>query len=246
MDSLKSSEVIASFSALCRWPAERSIGLLPSKTKSDSESASESPLQNSSVTFNENVQPGLLVAEPYSWKTVVTGQPILRLRTTGSKAAVMTLPPGRHLLKLHTNSSLGYHVHFLSATPFVFGDEDKIMNELVKESARFLNSSQLLAKALGKCLTSFTDMDKLKEAGDEFVGIHCPYLNDKNSKIKRHFSIWNEALFLTVQKFLKEDSSNYRTPEMAFAWRVLTQDCTSTNILGQDLSHSRPGKIEIN
>ena len=38
--------------------------------------------------------PGLLVAEPYSWKSVVTGQPVLRIRTTGTKAAVLCLPAG--------------------------------------------------------------------------------------------------------------------------------------------------------
>ena len=38
--------------------------------------------------------PGLLVAEPYSWKSLVTGQPCLRIKTTGSKAAVLVLPPG--------------------------------------------------------------------------------------------------------------------------------------------------------
>ena len=37
---------------------------------------------------------GLLVAEPYSWKSLVTGQPVLRIRTTGTKAAVLVLPPG--------------------------------------------------------------------------------------------------------------------------------------------------------
>ena len=37
---------------------------------------------------------GLLVAEPYSWKSLVTGQPILRIRSTGTRAAVLILPPG--------------------------------------------------------------------------------------------------------------------------------------------------------
>ena len=40
------------------------------------------------------VNPGSLVAEPYSWKSLITGQPILRLRTTGNRAAVLSLPPG--------------------------------------------------------------------------------------------------------------------------------------------------------
>ncbi len=38
--------------------------------------------------------PGLLVAEPYSWKSLIVGNPILRIRTTSTKAAALTLPPG--------------------------------------------------------------------------------------------------------------------------------------------------------
>ncbi len=37
---------------------------------------------------------GTLIAEPYSWKSLVTGQPILRIKTTGIKGAVLTLPAG--------------------------------------------------------------------------------------------------------------------------------------------------------
>ena len=40
------------------------------------------------------VQTGLLVAEPYSWKSLVSGNPILRVRTTGIRAVVLALPPG--------------------------------------------------------------------------------------------------------------------------------------------------------
>ena len=37
---------------------------------------------------------GILIAEPYSWKNLVTGLPSLRIKTTGIKAAVLALPPG--------------------------------------------------------------------------------------------------------------------------------------------------------
>jgi hypothetical protein len=39
-------------------------------------------------------QPGSLIAEIYSWKSLSIGQPILRLHTTATKAALLTLPPG--------------------------------------------------------------------------------------------------------------------------------------------------------
>ena len=44
------------------------------------------------------VQPGLIYAETYSWKRVVAGETSLRLRTTGTRAALLTLPPGSVLL----------------------------------------------------------------------------------------------------------------------------------------------------
>ena len=39
-------------------------------------------------------EPGSLIAENYSWKSLSIGQPILRLHTTATKAALVTLPPG--------------------------------------------------------------------------------------------------------------------------------------------------------
>ena len=38
--------------------------------------------------------PGLLVAEKYVWQSVVTGQPCFKIKSTGSKAAVLVLSPG--------------------------------------------------------------------------------------------------------------------------------------------------------
>ena len=78
--------------------------------------------------------PGRLVAEPYSWKSLVTGQPILRICTTGSKASVLSLPPGRHVLRFLLQAPHGYHVEMASQTPFVYGDEDTVMACLTKVS----------------------------------------------------------------------------------------------------------------
>jgi len=42
----------------------------------------------------EPLQPGLLVAEPFSWKTLVTANPLLHIRTTGTRSSVLCLPEG--------------------------------------------------------------------------------------------------------------------------------------------------------
>lgn len=75
---------------------------------------------------------GRLVAEPYSWKSLVTGQPILRICTTGTRASVLVLPPGRHVLRFLVQAPHGYHVEMASQTAFVYGDEDTVMACLTK------------------------------------------------------------------------------------------------------------------
>lgn len=64
----------------------------------------------------------------------MTGQPILRICTTGSKASVLSLPPGRHVLRFLLQAPHGYHVEMASQTPFVYGDEDTVMACLTKVS----------------------------------------------------------------------------------------------------------------
>ena len=76
--------------------------------------------------------PGRLVAEPYSWKSLVTGQPILRICTTGTRASVLVLPPGRHVLRFLVQAPHGYYIEMASQTPFVYGDEDTVMACLTK------------------------------------------------------------------------------------------------------------------
>ena len=58
------------------------------------------------------VTPGTLVAEPYSWKSLVTGQPILRLRTTAIRAAVLCLPAGYVMPFLTLCILMDFLIHF--------------------------------------------------------------------------------------------------------------------------------------
>jgi len=46
------------------------------------------------VGAKEPLQPGLLVAEPFSWKSLLTGDALLRIRTTGTRSTVLCLPEG--------------------------------------------------------------------------------------------------------------------------------------------------------
>ena len=154
MDNLKPTEIVVSFSALSRWndppppPAkeESKTNMKPGKgdkgdKASDRDSKAEQLTAESSSVIEgapsepqvqEPLQPGLLVAEPYSWKSLVTGQPVLRMRSTATRAAVLSLAEGRHVLRFNMSAPLGYTVHLSSSTQFVFGDEEKVMAELTK------------------------------------------------------------------------------------------------------------------
>ncbi|CAG2214034.1 Androglobin [Mytilus edulis] len=182
------------------------------------------------------VTPGTLVAEPYSWKSLVTGQPILRLRTTGNRAAVLSLPPGRHVLRFMMSSPLGHTVHLCSTIPFVFGDEESVMKELRKESCRFVDNATQVINCIGKCINSFSDPEGFKQNWEELVTCHCPYRYDKTMSKQHHFQIFNQALYHTLKDGLSEMLSH----DLAFAWRTFTFDAVTKNILGLPTS-SRPG-----
>lgn len=74
--------------------------------------------------------PGHLMAEPYSWKSLITGQPLLRIHTTAIRSSFLSLPPGRHVLKFMVTAPVGYHINIISNTKFYFGDEEEIMPKL--------------------------------------------------------------------------------------------------------------------
>lgn len=76
------------------------------------------------------LQSGSLMAEPYTWKSLVTGQPTLRIHTTSIRSSFLSLPPGRHVLKFVINAPVGYHINCLSNTKFSLGDEEEIMPKL--------------------------------------------------------------------------------------------------------------------
>ena len=73
---------------------------------------------------------GYLMAEPYSWKSLVTGQPLLRIHTTAIRSSFLSLPPGRHVLKFIIQGPVGCHIKIVSNTKFSFGDEEEIMPKL--------------------------------------------------------------------------------------------------------------------
>ncbi|XP_033740802.1 androglobin-like isoform X8 [Pecten maximus] len=262
VDSLKPTEIVVNFSSLSRWhdppptPMEEKKSHTSVKggkggdkdpEKELTNITSSSVMEEDLVYLNEGsvvgmetkvppvVHPGSLIAEPYSWKSLVTGQPILRLRSTATRAAVLNLPAGRHVLRFQMTAPLGHHVHLCSTTPFVFGDEETVMAQLTKESCRFVDNATQVMNSIGKCIAYYNDRDAFKQAWEELVNYHCPYRHDKLMSKANHFKIFNDALYNTLRKCL----SDIANQDLAFAWRSFTFDSTTKNILGLP-SSSRP------
>ncbi|KAK6170744.1 hypothetical protein SNE40_019059 [Patella caerulea] len=250
IDNLKPTEIVVSYSVIPRWfdpppPApeeKRSHTSIKGGKDLDKEATgmtSSSVIDGGSVCREPMsppiVQPGSLIAEPYSWKSLVTGQPIMRLRTTSTRAAVLSLPAGRHVLRFMMSGPLGYHVHLCSNVNFVFGDEESVMAQLTNESCRFRSNASQVINSLGKCIQTFNNQQQFNTAWNKFVKSHCPYIDEKHTSKHHHFEVFNEALYTMLRKTLKEVA----TPEMAFAWRAFNYDCTTVNILGLNTG-SRP------
>ncbi|KAM3859903.1 androglobin-like [Diretmus argenteus] len=128
-----------------------------------------------------------LHALPYTWKSLVCQLPVLYIKTTSSKAALLTLPPGRHVLRIHTWAALGYHIHLYSRTPFFFGDEETVMPHLTKESMRFSEQASSILRALARVVASFSNEQDQPAARRALEEAHCPQnINTALGKEEHH------------------------------------------------------------
>ncbi|XP_064196568.1 androglobin isoform X2 [Anguilla rostrata] len=197
VDSLTATEILTSFSALLHW----------------GETADE---EKDPSAF----RPASLAAEPFSWKSARFRLPVLTVQTTSAKAAVLCLPPGRHVLRFSPRAPLGYHVHLCSTTPFVFGDEESVMPHLDKESLRFTEQAAGILRALGRVANAFAEERELPAAMTELESAHCPPSLRASPGVKGHFEVFNEALLHAMTSALGRGLA----PEEVHALRALTRD----------------------
>ncbi|XP_035685724.1 androglobin-like [Branchiostoma floridae] len=197
VDNLQPTEIVVSFSSLSFWreqptPDRSSLTNIKERDEKKPDDSTAASVAEAASTGSVNkeqriVPPGLLVAEPYSWKSLVTGQPVLRIRSTATRAAVLTLPEGRHVLRFIVSAPLGFHIHLCSTVQFVFGEEEQVMPHLTKESCRFVDQAVSLMQALGSIIQCFNDPVGLEEARRSLVKAHCPYQPDNTAASLRHF-----------------------------------------------------------
>ncbi|KAL5457345.1 hypothetical protein EMCRGX_G034594 [Ephydatia muelleri] len=100
------------------------------------------------ATAQECVVAGSLTVEPYSWRNVLPTPPVLKLTTSAVATATLSLPPGRHCLRLRLKAPVAYHLEVLSQTPFVLSTEEAVISHMSKESKRFQSHCRRLMEAV--------------------------------------------------------------------------------------------------
>ncbi|RVE55782.1 hypothetical protein OJAV_G00229880 [Oryzias javanicus] len=197
IDSLHPSQTLISFSALLPWGED-------SEKKQEASGGSE---------------PAVLTILPHFWTSIQAQMPVFIIKTTCSKAAVLDLPKGRHLMVVHVRAPLGYHVLLCSKTPFSFGDEETIMAEFTKESACFTEQAVAIYGALSRVAASLGDEQKLPALRETLKTARRPINFSSTLEEQQH----HEVFGLAVYHMLREALSRELTPDERFAVQVLTQ-----------------------
>ncbi|XP_070782313.1 androglobin [Enoplosus armatus] len=209
VDSLQPSQILISFSALLLLGEE----------------SEEKKKLSAACRY------AVLIAQLYCWKSLPSQLPVLTIKTTSSKAAILNLAPGRHVLSFHIRAALGYHVHLCSKTPFTFGDEDSIMSHLTKESTRFTEQASSILRALSRVVSSFSDEQDQSAARRTLEEAHCP--QNINTTLEKHHKVFNSAVYHMVCEAL----GRKLTAEERFGILALTAD---PSLLATDAKEHSP------
>ncbi|KFO87393.1 Androglobin, partial [Buceros rhinoceros silvestris] len=207
VDSLTPIEILVSFSALVRWGDSGG-------TKQECSSISK----------------GVLMVEHFSWKCLTPGELVLKMHTTATKATVLNLPIGRHVLLFTVSSTIGHHIHLCSMMPCVFGEEDTVMPGLERESHRFIEQATAILKAVGNVIKNFSSKPELSKALKELELTHCPPGLHSTGMAEEHFKVFNSAFWYLIKYVLgKKATYSYK-----FAFRSFTLDFKDTDISEDD------------
>ncbi|XP_067150851.1 androglobin [Apteryx mantelli] len=207
VDSLKPIEILISFSALVRWG---DIGATQGE--------------------GSDISKGVLMVEHFSWKTVALGQLVLKMHTYATKATVLNLPVGRHVLLFTVSSPIGHHIHLCSMVPCVFGEEDTVMPNLEKESYRFIEQATAILKAIGNVINNFSSKPELSRALKGLELTHCPPGLQGTRIVEEHFKVFNSAFWYLIKHVL----GNKVPPSYGFAFRSFTLDFKATEVSEDD------------
>ncbi|XP_038195393.1 androglobin [Arvicola amphibius] len=209
VDSLKPIELLVCFSALVRWGESGAL------TK-------DSPY----------VEPGLLTAEAITWKSLKPLSAVLRIHTYATKAAMVRLPVGRHMLLFNAYSPVGHTLHVCSMMTFVIGDEDAVLPNFEPESYRFTEQSLIIMKAIGNVISSFKDRGKLSAAMRDLQAAHYPIPLYNKELTAQHFRVFHISLWRLMKKSqIAKPPLNFK-----FAFRAMVLETDLLDSLVEDAS----------
>ncbi|KAM6185242.1 androglobin [Rhynchocyon petersi] len=200
VDSLKPIELLVCFSALVRWGESGAL------TK-------DSP----------PIEPGLLMAETVSWKSLKPHNLVLKIHTYATKATLVHLPVGRHMLLFTIYSPVGHYIHICSMVTFVVGDEDIVLPNFEPESYRFTEQAMSIMKAIGNVIANFRDKVKLSTALKDLQAAHCPVPLQDKELTSQHFRVFH----LSLWRLLKKIQTVKNNSNLKFAFRALVLDLDS-------------------
>ncbi|XP_041325987.1 androglobin [Pyrgilauda ruficollis] len=208
VDSLMPIEILVSFSALVYWYV------------------TEGTKQESST--------GLLTVEYFSWKSVTPGELVLKMHTSATKATVVNLPVGRHILLFTVTCPIGHHIQLCTMVPCVFGEEDAVLPALQKESIRFIEQATAILSAVGNVINNYSSKDELPKALKELEVAYCPPGLHDTKIAKENSKVFNKAFWYLIKcVFDKKEFCRYK-----FAFRSFTLDFEATDISGDDIVFS--------
>nr|XP_012607645.1 androglobin isoform X2 [Microcebus murinus] len=197
VDSLKPIELLVSFSALVRW------GEYGALTK-------DSP----------PIEPGLLTVETISWKSLKPRSLVLKIHTYATKATMVRLPVGRHMLLFTAHSPVGHSIQICGMVNFAMGDEDIVLPNFEPESYRFTEQSLLILKAVGNVIANFKDKGKLAAALKDLQTAHYPIPLHNKELTAQHFRVFHICLW----RLMKKVQSTKPFPNFKFAFRAMVLD----------------------
>nr|XP_036877918.1 androglobin isoform X3 [Manis javanica] len=197
VDSLKPIELLVCYSALVCWGESGAL------TK-------DSP----------PVGPGLLTAETFSWKSLKPRDLVLKIHTYATKAIMLRLPIGRHMLLFSVYAPVGHFLHICSTVTFVIGDEDVVLPNFEPESYRFTEQSLTILRAVGNVIASFKDKGKLPVALKDLQTAHYPVPLQDKELTAQHFRVFHISLW----SLMKKVQVTKPTPNLKFAFRAMVLD----------------------
>ncbi|CAH7315332.1 Adgb [Phodopus roborovskii] len=209
VDSLKPIELLVCFSALVRWGESGAL------TK-------DSP----------HVEPGLLTAEAITWKSLKPLSSVLRIHTYATKAVMVRLPVGRHMLLFSAYSPVGHAINVCSMVTFVIGDEDVVLPNFEPESYRFTEQALIIMKAVGNVIASFKDKGKLTAALRDLQAAHYPIPLCNKELTTQHFRVFHISLW----RLMKKSQVSKPPLNFKFAFRAMVLDTDLLDSLVEDVS----------